>query len=126
MLVISPYSRGGVIHRFANTTDVVATIEEILGLDSLTQFDQFGRPLREIFTSEPDFRPYDVLTPAVDLSERNPAGTPAAKASERLDFRHADAADEGLLNRVLWTIVKGDLPMPPPARLPAGAIDCVR
>ena len=53
-LAISPYSRGGVIHRFANTTDVLATIEEILGLDSLSMFDHFGRPLRDIFGTEPD------------------------------------------------------------------------
>ncbi len=48
LLVISPYSRGGLIHRFANTTDVIATMSELLGLGHLSQFDYYGRPLRGI------------------------------------------------------------------------------
>jgi len=44
-----PWNRGGVSHRFVNTTDVVATIEEILGLASLSQFDHSGWPLRDIW-----------------------------------------------------------------------------
>lgn len=35
LLVVSAWNRGGVIHRFANTTDVIETIEEILHLDHL-------------------------------------------------------------------------------------------
>jgi hypothetical protein len=57
LLVISPYNRSGAFHRFVNTTDVVATIEEILGIEPLSQFDYFGRPLREIFSADPDLRP---------------------------------------------------------------------
>lgn len=119
LLAISPYCRGGVVHRFANTTDVLATIEEILGLDSLSHFDFYGRPLRGIFCSEPDLRPYDAIKPAVDLDEKNPAETPEAKASAKLDFSKPDAADEAILNRVLWKVVKGDAPMPEPKRAPA-------
>ena len=51
MLAISPWARGGVLHRFVNTTDVLATIEEMLGLGAFSQFDHFGRPLREIWRS---------------------------------------------------------------------------
>ncbi|HEX4684634.1 MAG TPA: alkaline phosphatase family protein, partial [Gemmatimonadaceae bacterium] len=43
VFVISPWSRSGALHRFTNTTDVLRTIEEILGLESLSQFDYFGR-----------------------------------------------------------------------------------
>lgn len=122
-LAISPYSRGGVIHRFANTTDVLATIEEILGLDSLSAFDHFGRPLRDIFGLEPDLRPYSALTPSVDLNERNPPATDAAKRSAKLDFTHADAIDDEELNRILWTMAKGNAPYPGATRAPiAGAI----
>src|SRR5215467_8689951 len=58
LLVLSPWSRGGVSHRFVNTTDVLATIEEILGLDPMSQFDRFGRPLREIWAEQPQLSPY--------------------------------------------------------------------
>src|SRR5208282_3072399 len=46
---ISAYNRPGTIHRFANTTDVVAAIEDILGLGRLSQFDYFSRSLADIF-----------------------------------------------------------------------------
>src|SRR5438046_1928225 len=43
ILVISPWARDGAIHRFANTTDVLKTIEELLHLESMSQFDHYGR-----------------------------------------------------------------------------------
>ena len=122
LLVISPYSRGGVMHRFTNTTDVLATIEEILGLGSMSQFDHYGRPLHDVFSSEADLRPYDALTPSVDRNEKNPADTEAAKQSMLLDLSRPDAADDARFNEILWRAIKGDLPMPPPVRAPAGAM----
>jgi len=107
MLVISAYNRSGTIHRFANTTDVLRTIEEILGLTSLSHFDYYGRPLREIWASQPDLRPYRALTPSVPLDELNIARTRESRESEELDFRKEDAADEDRFNRILWRTIKG-------------------
>lgn len=121
LLVISPYSARGVVHRFVNTTDVLATIEAILGLDSLSQFDHFGWVLREAFTATADLQPYDVLEPVVDRNEKNPPATPAAKESSLLDLTRPDAIDDALFNRILWQTIKGDRPMPPPKRMAAGA-----
>jgi hypothetical protein len=118
LLVISAYNRGGAVHRFANTTDVVATIEEILGLGTLSQFDTFGRPLRGIFAASPDLAPYQALTPEQSLDETNPADGPAAGQSSRLDFSAPDAASAADLNEVLWRTMKGLAPPPAPARLP--------
>jgi arylsulfatase A-like enzyme len=112
MLVISPYATGGVVHRFANTTDVLRTIEEILGLESLSHFDYHGRPLRDIWREAPDLRPWSALTPSVSLTEMNDAGTPWARESAQLDLRIEDVADEDRLNRVLWRSVKGAVPYP--------------
>jgi len=119
MLVISAWNRGGVFHRFANTTDILATIEEILGLDALSTFDFHGRPLREIFASKPDLRPYAAEKPAIDMDAKNPKKTWAAKESAKLDLRR-DAADEDAFNRILWKMIKGDAPYPGPTRQPAG------
>jgi YVTN family beta-propeller protein len=112
LFVISPYTRAGVVHRFANTTDVLRTIEEILGLDALSQFDYFGRPLRDIWSDTPDLRPWSALTPAVNLTEKNPANTPEARQSSMLDLRIEDVADEDLFNRILWRAVKPGVPYP--------------
>jgi YVTN family beta-propeller protein len=117
LLVISAYNRPGVIHRFANTTDVIATIADILQLGSLSQFDHFGRPLSGIFADEPDLTPYAALVPDVPLDERNPAGTRGALESERLELAQEDRSDDDLFNRILWEAVKGDVPYPGPRRM---------
>ena len=117
VLVISPYARGGVIHRFANTTDVLATIEEILGLGTLSPFDHFGRPLRDAFGTVADTTPYLALTPGVPLTETNPDTGKLARLSARMDFHDPDDVDDALLNSVLWLAVKGpSVPEPAPRR----------
>lgn len=122
LLAISPYNHAGVIHRFANTTDVIATIGEILHLGSLSQFDYYGRPLRGIFSETADLSPYDALTPAVRLDERNPSNGIGARQTERLDLSAEDRADEDLFNRVLWRSIKGTaVPYPGPTTMPAFA-----
>ncbi|MEO8575765.1 MAG: bifunctional YncE family protein/alkaline phosphatase family protein [Gemmatimonadales bacterium] len=108
MLVISPWARGGVVHRFTNTTDVVATMEELLKLRTMSHFDRFGRPLRDIWASRPDVRPYVALIPSVSLEERNPAKGALAEASRKLALQKEDIADEELFNRILWRTIKGE------------------
>src|SRR5438270_152765 len=71
LLVVSPYARAGVTHRFVNTTDVLATIEALLHLPPLSSFDEFARPLREIWGATPDLRAYAAARPAQSLDERN-------------------------------------------------------
>jgi YVTN family beta-propeller protein len=113
LFVISAYSRPGAIHRFANTTDVLATIGAILHLTPMSQFDYYGRPLADVFAATPDTTPYAALKPAVPLDQLNPAGTVGARNSARLDFSAEDRADENLFNHVLWRAIKGpDRPYP--------------
>jgi YVTN family beta-propeller protein len=119
LLMISAWNRAGVVHRFVNTTDVLATMEEILGLDSLSQFDHYGRPMRAIFAAEPDMRPYDAIKPSVDMNEKNP-DSPQSKQSAMLDFSRADAADDETLNLILWQTIKGNVPYPGPTRAAVG------
>jgi YVTN family beta-propeller protein len=122
-LVISAYNRPGTIHRFANTTDALRTIEEILGLESMSQFDHYGRPLRDVWASEPDLTPYTALVPRTPLTERNPPNTALARASARLDLEVEDAADEDAFNRILWAAIKGPhVPYPGIRRIPAAAL----
>lgn len=118
MLAISAYNKGGVSHRFVNTTDVLATIEEILHLGNLSQFDHYGRPLREIFGPKADLAPYHPLVPPVPLDELNPAAGPAAQASAKLDLETVDASDDDLFNRILWRAIRGEgVPYPEPKRV---------
>lgn len=105
---ISVYNHPGTIHRFANTTDVVAAIEDILGLGRMSKFDYFSRSLADVFSQTPDFAPYRSLVPQVDRKETNPSKGVAARMSEGLDLRAADRSDDALFNRVLWYMLKPD------------------
>jgi WD40 repeat protein len=124
LLVISPYSRAGLVRRFVNTTDVLATIEEILGLGPLSQFDRFGRPLREIWAGSPDLRPFAALTPTHSLTEINPSRGAGARRSARLDFSAVDRVEDDEFNRILWRALKGSAPYPAVRR--AGTLEYTR
>src|SRR5579864_6674275 len=109
---ISAYNRPGTVHRFANTTDVIAAIEDILGMGRLSKFDYFSRSLADIFAATPDLTPFDPITPKQDLNAKNPEKTPAARLSEGLDFSAPDRVDDQVYNRILWLMIKGDTPQP--------------
>jgi YVTN family beta-propeller protein len=120
LIVISPWTKGGVIHRFANTTDVIATIEELLGLGTLSQFDHYGRPLRDIWAATANVTPYKALVPSVSLDEVNPRRGSLAQESRMLALSKEDIADEDLFNRILWRQIKGDKrPWPGVKRMPS-------
>ena len=119
-LVISPWARPGVNHRWTNTTDVIATMAEILDLGSLSQFDFYGRPLRGIWRDKPDLAPYTALTPSTPLDQKNPSTGPDAQASRKLDLRFEDMSNDSLFNHILWDIIKGrNVPYPGTSRMSA-------
>jgi DNA-binding beta-propeller fold protein YncE len=109
---ISAYSRAGTVHRFINTTDVIAAIEDILGMGRLSKFDYFSRSLAEIFAPTPDLTPFDAITPGQDLNEKNPQNTAAARMSEGLDLSAPDRVDDAVYNHILWLMLKGGMPYP--------------
>jgi len=109
---ISAYSRPGTVNRFINTTDVVAAIEDILGMGRLSKFDYFSRSLADIFASTPDLTPFDAITPKQNLGEKNPQNTAAARMSEELDLSSVDRVDDQVYNRILWTMLKDNAPQP--------------
>ena len=107
LLMISPYNRPGVRHRFVNTTDVVATIGRILRWGALSKFDALGRPLNDVFADTPDTSAYAALTPGVTWSETNRDSTAAARLSRGLDLSREDRADMALFNHILWLAIQG-------------------
>ncbi len=95
-----------------NTTDVIAAIEDILGMGRLSKFDYFSRSLAEVFAPTPDLTPFDAITPKQDLNEKNPQNTAAARMSEGLDLSAPDRVDDWVYNRILWLMLKGDASYP--------------
>jgi len=117
-MVISPYAkRGAVDSSLYSTASMLRTMELILGLKPMTQFDAAALPMYNSFTPNPDFSPYKYLPSNVDLNETNLASAWGAQMSVAFDFSKEDAADDLLLNEVIWRSVRGaKSPMPPPVR----------
>ncbi len=116
-LVISPYARHGMVDStFYTTASFVRTMQLILRMPPLTQYDHAAAPLYAAFTDKPDFAPLLLAPPQVDLETRNPAGVPGAAASARLDLSAPDRADPNALNAVLWHALRPGQSIPAPVR----------
>ena len=115
-LVISPYCKRGVVDSTLYTTaSMVRTMELILGLPPLTQYDAGATPMFNSFRKTADATPYLLLPPKVNLLAKNTEASPGAKKSARMNFRDYDLAPEDELNRILWQAAKGpDMPYPTP------------
>src|SRR6185295_18035975 len=113
---ISPYiKRGSVDSNMYSTSSMLRTIELILGLKPMSQFDAAARPMFNSFQAAADLRPYTALPANVDLEQRNPSF--AWGGQFKMDFSKEDAADDLLLNEVILRSVRGaDSPMPQPVR----------
>ncbi|HXI85622.1 MAG TPA: beta-propeller fold lactonase family protein [Verrucomicrobiae bacterium] len=117
-LVVSPYLKRHFVDSIMySTSSMLRTIELILGLKPMSQFDAAATPMFNAFQSTPDVRPYTALPARIDLQEKNTKTTWGEKASRTMDFSKEDAVDDLLLNEVIWRSVRGDdSPMPPPTR----------
>ncbi|RPJ57340.1 MAG: phosphoesterase [Acidobacteria bacterium] len=113
--VISPYvKRGYVDSRFYTTASMLRTMELILGLPPLTQYDAGATPMYNAFQRTPTITQHMVLTPQVDLMAKNPPDAPFGSASARMNFEEYDQAPEDELNRILWYNAKPGVPYPTP------------
>ncbi|MFL5240662.1 MAG: bifunctional YncE family protein/alkaline phosphatase family protein [Gemmataceae bacterium] len=117
-LVISPYTKHGHIDsNLYSTSSMLRTMELILGLKPMSQFDAAARPLYDSFMAKPELTTYQHSVPKVDLKATNLANAWGAKLSEEFDLTKEDAADDLLFNEVIWRSVKGpDATMPAPVR----------
>jgi hypothetical protein len=109
--------RGHVDSHMYSTSSLLRTMELILGLEPMTQFDAAALPLYDSFTATADGAPFKHLAAQVDLNEVNKPDAYGAKLSATFDFSREDAADDLLLNEVVWRSVRGtNSPMPAPVR----------
>ena len=114
-LVVSPYAK----RRFTDSTlystsSMLRTMELILGLKPMSQFDAAARPMYNSFTAKADLTPYTHAVPAADLKAVNQSTAFGTALSEKFDLSKEDAADDLLFNEVIWRSVKG-----PRAKMPA-------
>jgi DNA-binding beta-propeller fold protein YncE len=116
--VVSPYARRNAVDStLYSTSSMLRTIELILGLAPMSQFDAAAMPMAASFQPRPDPRGYACRPAQVPLDERNAATAWGAEESLAMDFSKEDAADDLLLNEIVWRSVRGAAsPMPAPRR----------
>jgi len=117
-LVISPFAkRRGVDSTLYTTSGMLRTMELILGLPPMTQYDAAATPMYNAFQPTPDLAAFAHLEPRVPLDERNDQWAWGADASSRMNMAEADLAPEREFNEIIWRSVKGpNTPMPPTVR----------
>jgi len=118
LLVASPFAKRAVVdHTFYSTASVLRTIELVLGLPPMSQYDAAAAPLYNAFQATPALAPYSHAEARVPLDETNLPNAPGSAESLAMDFSDADRTPEVKLNEILWRTMKGALAqMPPPRR----------
>jgi len=117
-LIISPFARHGVVDSTMYTTSgFLRTIELILGLPPMSQYDAAATPAYNAFQATAVLAPFTLIEARVPLDERNPSSAYGAAASMRMNLEEADQVPDLEGNEILWRSIKGaGVPMPPPRR----------
>jgi hypothetical protein len=70
--IVSPYTRRGSVDSTRyNQMSMLRTIETILGLRPMTQFDAAAQPMFASFSQQADTRAYTAVKPKISLTEKN-------------------------------------------------------
>lgn len=115
--VISPYvKRNFVDHTMYSTSGLLRTMELILGLPPMSQYDAAAMPMFRTFTATPDFTPYTSKPANINIDERNTAWNKLAKESAKFNLAVEDAAPDIPFNEVIWKSIKGENSVMPTPR----------
>jgi YVTN family beta-propeller protein len=106
--------QGFVDHTSYTTTSLLRTIELILGLPPMTQYDAPSTPLWRCMNNTPDHPAFTARPSNIDLNSKNLAQNIWQKKSQKFDFTKEDMVSDAEFNEVIWKAVKGiDSPCPP-------------
>ncbi|MGN6264092.1 MAG: bifunctional YncE family protein/alkaline phosphatase family protein [Ginsengibacter sp.] len=115
--LISPYVKRNLVdHTMYSTSGMLRTIELILGLPPMSQYDAAAMPMFRCFTSVPDTTAYVALPANVNIEERNTAWNKLAKESAKFNLAKEDAIPDIPFNEVIWKSIKGENSMMPTPR----------
>jgi YVTN family beta-propeller protein len=107
-LVISPYVRHGYVdHQMYSAVSMLRTMELLLGLPPMSQYDAAAVPMWGLFQASPDDHHYVAREPGIPIDEKNTVLSYGARKSMKMDLDEADDADEDELNEIVWKSVKG-------------------
>ncbi len=115
---ISPYVRKKTVDStMYSTSSMLRTMELILGIPPMSQYDAAATPMFNSFTNRADPTPYTARPARVSLAEVNPPDAPGARRSMEMNFDEADVAPDIEFNEIIWKAIRGkDSVMPAPIR----------
>lgn len=115
-LVISPYVKRGIVDSTLYTTSsMVRSMELLLGLPPMSQYDAAAMPMYASFGTQPVVTPFNVIKPIIDVNTKNTKASYGANQSSKMNFHELDRAPMYALNEIIWKSIKGkDSVMPPP------------
>lgn len=109
--------RNFVDHTMYSTTSMLRTMELILGLPPMTQYDAAATPMFRCFTNEANLQPFHSIPARININETNQARSEWQRRSENFNLTKEDAVPDLEFNIVLWHGIKGDhIPFPGPRR----------
>ena len=109
--------RGFVDHTMYSTSSMLRTIELILGLPPMSQYDAAAEPMWRTFDTKISHTPFNAIKPDVNLNDTNMKVDELSSLSEKFDFSKEDMVPDLLFNQILWKAIKGkDSNMPAPKR----------
>jgi hypothetical protein len=115
-LVVSPFSRRRAVDStMYSTTAMLRTMELILGLPPMSQYDASATPMYNAMQMTEDLQPFTRLASRISIDEKNDLMAYGADASLRMNLAEADMAPERELNEILWRSIKGADAIVPPA-----------
>jgi DNA-binding beta-propeller fold protein YncE len=100
--------KGYVDHNMYSTASVLRTMELILGLPPMSQYDASAPSLWRCFNDSANHAPFQAMGAETDLRDLNTAMNHWQKVSDKFDFTAEDRAPDQLLNQVLWVAAKGE------------------
>ena len=115
-LVISPYVKRGIVDSTLYTTSsMVRSMELLLGLPPMSQYDAAAMPMYSSFGTTPVVMPFTVIPPMIDVNAKNTKESYGAEESSKMNFKELDHAPMHALNEIIWKSIRGAAsPMPAP------------
>lgn len=109
--------RNFIDHTLYSTSSMLRTMELILGLPPMSQYDAAATPMWRCFVATPDLSPFTSIKPNVNLDDKNTRNTASARLSMEFDFSKEDRVPDLVFSEVIWKAVKGEQSvMPAPRR----------
>jgi len=107
--------QGYVDHTMYSTSSALRTIELILGLPPMSQYDASAESMWRCFDKTAKHPPFNAVPNQINLDLKNTKETAMSRLSETFNFKQEDRIPDELFNKVIWAAIKGnDSPCPAP------------